>query len=262
MLSLSGCVTTSTTASTNSPLVFPGTGTLRQPSGAGPFPAVVLLHTCAGVAPHMYEWADRLRDAGYVALIVNSLSSRGVGYNCDTIRVSVDDVAGDALAALTYLKGLGFVDPRRIGVMGFSFGGMAGLRLASAGYLRNRPEAADGAFKAIISVYPYCVRRDAGRAARLVQYNLYDDIAVPLLILIGGADDHTDPLECAAKAQALAARGQPVSHKVYPNATHGFDQTSSVGQRIRGYLYLYDKPATDDAAEEMRRFFQRHLGAS
>jgi dienelactone hydrolase len=46
---------------------------LYVPPGAGPFPAVVILHGCDGVSPHYREWARQLRAWGYVAILVDSL---------------------------------------------------------------------------------------------------------------------------------------------------------------------------------------------
>jgi poly(3-hydroxybutyrate) depolymerase len=34
---------------------------LTKPAGEGPFPAVIVLHSCAGVGPHTYAWASQLR---------------------------------------------------------------------------------------------------------------------------------------------------------------------------------------------------------
>ncbi len=242
-----------------SPLQFPGATTLRQPAGDGPFPAVVLLGTCAGVQPPLYEWADRLQAAGYVALVVDSFGPRGVANNCGYWAVSLDDVASDALAARNYLRTLAFVDGRRIGVMGFSYGGMADLRLASGDYMDRATPPGDG-FQAIIAVYPFCTPISNSPQYRLLQNNLYDDIKTPLLILIGADDNETDPIECAAKAGRLQSKGQPVAYHVYPGVTHAFDDVRFTGGRTNGrYLYRYDKAATDDAAERMRQFFGQYL---
>src|SRR5215475_8045866 len=51
-----------------------------QPEGAGPFPAVVWMHSCAGVvrgARHMRDWSRRLVRLGYVVAIPDSFSPRG-----------------------------------------------------------------------------------------------------------------------------------------------------------------------------------------
>src|SRR5262245_15018422 len=79
----------------------------RKPEGGGPFPAVVLLHTCGGVwSGHMTGWAKRLTDRGYAALIVDSFTPRG-GRACNIptyFPASLDEVVDDALAALKYLR--------------------------------------------------------------------------------------------------------------------------------------------------------------
>src|SRR5205814_6132500 len=51
-----------------------------RPDGAGPFPAVVWMHSCAGVvrgARHMNDWTRRLSSMGYVVAIPDSFSQRG-----------------------------------------------------------------------------------------------------------------------------------------------------------------------------------------
>src|SRR5919202_1111542 len=52
-----------------------------RPDGAGPFPAVVWLHSCAGLvrgARHAEDWTRRLRGLGYVVAIPDSFSARGL----------------------------------------------------------------------------------------------------------------------------------------------------------------------------------------
>lgn len=51
-------------------------GFLAKPEGSGPFPAVVLLHTCGGVQPHvLVDWPAYLVSIGYVALTVDPYGS-------------------------------------------------------------------------------------------------------------------------------------------------------------------------------------------
>lgn len=52
---------------------------IEKPEGAGPFPAVVLLHSCAGVASHLYDWAGFFKARGYAALVVDTFGARGKG---------------------------------------------------------------------------------------------------------------------------------------------------------------------------------------
>jgi dienelactone hydrolase len=49
---------------------------LAQPSGVGPFPAVVVLHGCGGLNYVAVTWADRLASWGYVAIAIDSLTPR------------------------------------------------------------------------------------------------------------------------------------------------------------------------------------------
>lgn len=64
----------------------------------------------------------------------------------------------------------------------------------------------------------------------------------------------------------MAARGQPIQYKVYPNTTHGFDSPGAglQGRQIyhgtRGpFLYRYNPDATEDAWREVEALFNRHL---
>src|ERR1700724_3196497 len=58
-------------------------GYLARPDGAGPFPAVVVLHGCAGFsAAGSLQLTDQLKDWGYVALMVDSLTPRGLTTAC------------------------------------------------------------------------------------------------------------------------------------------------------------------------------------
>ncbi|WP_245499266.1 hypothetical protein [Mesorhizobium sp. M1A.F.Ca.ET.072.01.1.1] len=107
----------------------PGTplnGYLTRPPGKGPFPAVILLHGCAGVLQNDQEvWPERLSSWGYVVLVVDSFSTRGVHDPCNGLLViRVYDVYG----ALDFLSKYSFVESSRIALMGFSSGGITSSR--------------------------------------------------------------------------------------------------------------------------------------
>src|SRR5690606_9777308 len=100
----------------------PGTplqGYLTRPQGDGPFPAIVLLHCCAGILSNDREtWPERLSSWGYVVLVVDSFSTRGIQETCDA-GLLVDRVY-DAYGALDFLSKYSFVDPSHVAVLGFS----------------------------------------------------------------------------------------------------------------------------------------------
>lgn len=236
---------------------------LQKPDGDGPFPAVVLLHTCGGLQQHVLEWAQRLRAHGYVALVLDSFTPRGAKVVCGNWRVSLDEVVADAFAARAHLQTRPFVDGRRIGVMGFSYGAMATLRLASTSY-RGSAHRRAARFGAAVALYPYCTdsRPALPPDVRDRLNNLYDDVDTPLLILVAGADDQAPPANCTEKATALGRAGRPVSFKLYPGAPHAFDMTNmgTQGRRdAQGTFYRYDPEVTADAAKVSLMFFDRHL---
>lgn len=206
---------------------------LYAPEGLGPFPAVVLSHASAALQQHMFQWAQRFLAARYAVLVVDHLGPRHVNSNLNH-SVSVTEYAQDDIAAMRHLRSMPFVDGKRIVQMGFSYGAMAGLREASAGF---RAKYLDGQrFAAIISVYPWC-NEQVGRTHQDHQWNFYDDTDIPLLVLLGADDDEADPRSCIAKAKENAAKGLPVEFTVFPGTTHAFDHT-----------WMGDKPVVSQQA--------------
>jgi pimeloyl-ACP methyl ester carboxylesterase len=105
-------------------------GTLTIPPGEGPFPAVLLLtgsgaqdrdETLFGHKP-FFVIADALSRRGIAVLRVDD---RGVGGSTGDLEASTeDDLVGDALAGVAFLKGRKEIDPKRIGLAGHSEGGL------------------------------------------------------------------------------------------------------------------------------------------
>src|SRR5262245_62270970 len=91
---------------------------------------MVLLHGCSGVLAGYSEWAATLGAEGYVTLLVDSHGPRNITTTCVGASASGDRV-WDALGALRYLRSLPFVAGDRIGVMGWSEGGIVALRASS-----------------------------------------------------------------------------------------------------------------------------------
>lgn len=112
-------------------------GTLTLPAGDGPFPALVLL-TGSGAQNRDEELfgfkpfkiiAEHLADHGVAVL---RYDDRGIGGSSGSVVTSTtEDFAGDALAAVTLLRGRADIQPRRIGLLGHSEGALAGVIAAS-----------------------------------------------------------------------------------------------------------------------------------
>ena len=63
-----------------------------KPEGDGPFPAVVLVHTCGGIQPHLSDRAKELIAAGFVVLVQDSYGTRGHTTFCTAAGVGAPRV--------------------------------------------------------------------------------------------------------------------------------------------------------------------------
>lgn len=105
-------------------------GTLTLPRGTGPFPAVVLItgsgsqdrnETIAGHRPFLVL-ADHLTRLGIAVLRVDD---RGVGgTSLGNLNATSENFVGDVLTGVEFLKNRKEINPRQIGLIGHSEGGM------------------------------------------------------------------------------------------------------------------------------------------
>jgi poly(3-hydroxybutyrate) depolymerase len=102
-----------------------------RPAGEGPFPVVVVAHTCGGIEPHIYDRAKELLDAGYMVLVMDSYTSRRHFVFCTAAGVGAPRVYKDAYDALNHLKKLPDADSERIYLVGFSLGSFVAAVMSS-----------------------------------------------------------------------------------------------------------------------------------
>lgn len=242
-----------------------------KPEGAGPFPALVLMHQCGGLRNRARTWQNLsvlqwARDAvahGYVALVVDSLGPRNVDMVCLGPRNGVNFARGarDALLAGKHLASLPYVDPQRIAVAGFSWGAMVAVLTGSHEWAST---LGDGfRFRAAAALYPGCftVAWANGSPYEIVN----PDIDRPLLVLMGGQDTETPAAECTSRIERL--QGAPVTTHLYPDATHCWDcrnlnNFSKVDVRGSHVVYHYDEAVTRDSAERLFDFLAKNMPPS
>ena len=241
------------------------TGYLSKPDGDGPFSAVVLLHGCTGLERDtngisykgLLRYQAVLRDAGFVSIIVDSYGSRGRTTeslrhtSCPSMKYPERYV--DLTGAIRYLKSLPYVKPR-IGAVGLSQGATTLVRASGWRGSSVRKQL----LSAAIAIYPGC--------------NLHpDDIRIPLLILIGDADNITPVERCqrwlnhyrTVVDKRLDENGQPIGIMpemvIYPGVHHSYDLP------IRGIVYTplgtvkADSDATKDSRKRVIAFFRKYL---
>lgn len=102
--------------------------------GTGDGSAVVVLQGLGGPKDHRERaYGAFLAERGRVALVPNSFAGRNIRWRFDDIRalfLTETMMTADAFAALSYLAGRADVDPRKIFVIGFSYGGMISVLTA------------------------------------------------------------------------------------------------------------------------------------
>ena len=230
-------------------------GYLARPQGAGPFPAVVLLHGCGGFHSSMISWADRLSRYGYAALAVDSFGPRGMDENCGGFFFH--EQAADAYAALGYLTVKPFVRSSHVAVMGFSMGGGSVLAALEKGPLQQHYAEK---FRAGIAFYPICQY-----ASGLT--------TVPVLVLTGAADSWTPSSSCEAMVAGRSELGAPrtpgdrssIELVIYPGVHHSFDQLDlslapTRGITIKGHRAEFNEEAARNSIVRVRDFLQRTIG--
>ena len=198
------------------------------PSGPGPFPTVVAIPGCSGVAfsdpgaeanhpalreddrlfrRHYPRAAERLAGKGLAVLLINVHGAENLVTACGG-EIPADRIAQYIDASVAWAVGLDFVDEDRIHVIGWSMGG--GGVLAWLRGIRHQSESVRSA----IAVYPDCSIRDPLTSS------------VPLLMLLGGADDIALPSDCEDLVEA-SGPGVTISVRNYPGARHGYDITDA-----------------------------------
>jgi pimeloyl-ACP methyl ester carboxylesterase len=105
-------------------------GTLLRLPGRGSQPAIVLLHGSGpGPQQQLRAFADRFARLGFATLVFDKRGSGASGGSWT--EESLDDLADDALAAVSFLKAQPGVDSQRVGVWGISQAGWVIPRAAA-----------------------------------------------------------------------------------------------------------------------------------
>jgi dienelactone hydrolase len=196
---------------------------LYKPDGDGPFPVVIALHGCGGLAghsepvqPRYREWAELLLKAGNAVLLPDSYASRELGPQCRVkerrILARRERVA-DIMASREWLVQQPWAARDRISLMGWANGASA-LLWAVRPQLPSRNIEHD--FRSAIAFYPNCrISSGLGWSAR-----------VPTLLLIGAKDDVSSPPACRQMVDGARGRSALARIVVYPGAYHDFDRAN------------------------------------
>lgn len=199
-----------------------GMGKLLLPAAASEktaVPAMVILPGGAGPIPgREYETAKTLADNGIAALVVDYFKPRGISeempYALKIMGTSEFDAVADAYAALKALNQHPSIDGRRIGVLGFSKGGIA-ARMAMDARIRDTLAPQTAGFALHVDFYGPCYAK----------LQVKKTTGAPLVSFRAGEDASNDLVACAEQEAALRQAGSAVSTVIYAKAGHDWESS-------------------------------------
>lgn len=192
---------------------------------AWPCPAMVIIEGLGGLIdarePAYGRW---LADRGIATLVVDSFGTRNADDKSHAMRallVTESMMLADAFAGLDYLREHPAIDGDRVGLMGFSYGGMVSV-LAAYRQVRDLCAHDDGAFAAHVSYYGCSVPRLDEPAAT----------GAPVLIMTGELDRNISLERSKEIADDLARGGAPVTFHAFPGTHHQWDTPRKTVRRV------------------------------
>ena len=216
----------------------------------GPLPMVLLVHGGPwardewGYNPE-HQW---LANRGYAVLSVNFRGSTGFGKGF--INASIREYAGkmhdDLIDAVSWAVEEQVADPKRVAIMGGSYGGYAtlvgltftpdtfacGAELAGPSNLITDLESNPPYLAWAVELFATRVgdhRTEEGRAFLRERSPLsyVDRIKSPLLIAHGANDPRVKQAEAEQIVRAMQDRGLQVTYLLYPDEGHGFSSVNN-----------------------------------
>jgi dienelactone hydrolase len=183
-------------------------GELRLPDTGAPLPAVLVLHTSAGSSGDRISlhYIDRLNRAGIATLRISMFA------DSQSRPRSTRDVLPHAFGSLLYLAQHARIDPQRIGVLGFSYGGVMSLIMASDELVREYT-GGKARFAAHLALYPVCSAHLQVLAGANPVYgaSIYRKVTgAPVHILAGELDTYDEPGANRQHRERIARHGVAV----------------------------------------------------
>ena len=213
------------------------TGYLAVPDGAGPFPALILIHEWNGLGDRVRQVADAFADQGYVALAADLFQGRTGSTPEENMaltreaRGNMEGVIANLNAAQAFLRDRSDVSGR-VAVMGWCFGGGIALSYGLGG---DQHDAT--------AIFYGSLVEDPAELARL-RHPVYGTFAE--------MDQGIPPDQVERFAAALDSLGIDNDIHVYDAVNHGFWLRVDEDRAVR------EAPATD-AWVRLMAFLKRVL---
>lgn len=222
-----------------------------RPLGAGPFPAMVIIHHMPGWDEWYREAARKFAHHGYVTISPNLYFRAGHGTPEDVAAkvradggVPDDQAVGDLTAALHYLRAQPYVSGK-VGIFGTCSGGRHAYLTACR----------SGEFDAVVDCWGGRVVMapdDLNENFPVAPIDYTKDLNCPLLGIFG-EEDHSPTVEQVAQhEEELKKHGKNYEFHMYPDAGHGFFYYNRAA---------YRQAQAVDGWEKIFAFLGNHLSA-
>ena len=222
-------------------------GYRAMPAKRGQYPVVLVVQEIFGVHEHIKDMCRRFAKLGYYAIAPELFARQGdvakmtdIGAILSQVVSKVPDaqVSSDLDATVAFAKASGSADTRKLGVVGYCWGGRAAWI-----YARHNPKV-----KAAVAYYGLL----DGMKSDIKPQDPVDfasEIKVPVLGLYAGIDDFVKPAVIEQMRNGIAKSGSGSEIVVFPGVNHGFNAD---------YRPTYDKTAATYAAKLTRDWLRDH----
>ncbi len=203
---------------TPEPLQIPAL--LKRPaSAAAPMPAVVVAHGSAGPDSRGPSYSRELNRAGIATLEIDMWAARGLKGALDRPK-RPQETLPDVYGAYAWLAARPEFDSERIGILGFSWGGILSMLTATKPYTEHY--LGEGRrFAAHAPLYPCCWLYNAAPGFEFASFT-----GARVFLQCGELDAYDEPDTGETLVRSLEAKAPGLlSVKVYPGATHAFDRS-------------------------------------
>lgn len=186
------------------------------------YPAIIALHGAGGSHQGMSQPASLLASHGFAVYVLHYFDRTDTSWaDKATIFRHFPLWMKTLWDAVSHVESQGRVDPKRIGLLGFSLGAYLSLSLA----------AVDGRVRAVVEFFGGLPK----------EMKLFMRRLCPVLILHGDADAIVPVAEAYHLQKALESRKIPYEMQIYPGAGHGFSGAVwlDAGARTLSFLDKY-----------------------
>ncbi len=180
-------------------------------------PAVVIMHSSGGIDSTGDFYAKSLNNNGIVTIELDLWGARNLAGGTDR-PASPQETLPDAIAALHYLASRPDIDSSKIGIIGFSWGGVLSMLTATEQYMAMTGSSLR--YAAHVAHYPVCWVYN-----NVPGFEFEKLTGAPVLIQTGQYDDYDLPDTCSTMVNNLAEIDKELTKlNLYKKAYHAWDR--------------------------------------